>query len=37
MKMRQEIGHSLILLPGVAAILHDETVQILLQKKHFNA
>jgi 8-oxo-dGTP pyrophosphatase MutT (NUDIX family) len=32
-KIRQQIGHSLILVPGVAAIIRDEIGQILLQRK----
>jgi 8-oxo-dGTP pyrophosphatase MutT (NUDIX family) len=33
-KIRQQIGHSLILVPGVAAVIRDETGRILLQRKH---
>ena len=32
--LRQALGKSLLLIPGVAAVIHDEKGRLLLQKKH---
>lgn len=32
--LRQAVGHRLLLMPAVAAVIHDESGRLLLQEKH---
>ena len=33
-RLRDAIGHDVMLIPGVAAVIHDDRGRLLLQKKH---
>ena len=34
--LREKIGHDLVLNPGVAALIHDESGRVLLQRRSYD-